>query len=255
MIDYIAYSEMLKIQVEMCFPFEYSFYKKIGINNLSVIAEIGCGNGYFLNKLHSAFNSPKYLGYDHSSKLIDLAKLEKGNNGLILNLGSIDDMQGEADGILLRLITHQVSERAAFLKKVVSKLKPDGIIVVVDAFDDKFQIFPEMPKFMMRLRELRNIFSPDNATRDLKFAILNEMRDLGFESFAQEDYFVPSLLPGYKERYRDYMKATNSIQFNPGDEIREIDSWYDNGNSYVQIGLFMHAFRPIAKNWRGNGKI
>jgi len=245
MIDYMAYSDMLKIQVDMCFPFEYGLYKKIGINNMSIVSEIGCGNAYFLNKLRSAFSTPKYFGYDISSELIKKAMLDKGNKGIVLNLGSIEDMREKADVILLRLIMHQIQDRYKFLKQVTERINPNGIIIVVDPLDEKFQIFPALPRFMIRLGSLRNILSPDQASRQISGLLLDEMRTLNFKLFEQEGYFIPSLLPGYKKKYYDYMKATNNMLGYSSKEIIEINAWYSNSSAYAQIGLFIYVFKKV----------
>ncbi|MGD9152202.1 MAG: class I SAM-dependent methyltransferase [Gammaproteobacteria bacterium] len=234
---------MLQMQTDMCFPFEYNFYNKVGIGNMHTVVEIGCGNAYFLNKLCSYFPHPKYLGYDHCDELIKEARLKNSDDRIIVRLGSIENLSEMVDGIILRLIMHQISERKDFLKKVVEKLNNDGTILVVDSLDMKFKMFPELPKFMDRLKQLRSILSPGNASRQVKTHIEDEMKNLGFKLCEQEHYFMPSLLPRYKEKYRNYMMATNNMLGDPQEEITEIEEWYDNPSSYAQIGLFMYSFK------------
>lgn len=245
MLDYKTYSEMLKIQTDMCFPFEYNFYDKLGISSAKVILELGCGNAYFLNKLRYYFSSPEYFGYDNSRELIDIALADDINDGMTLKLGSVDDIREKADFLVLRLIMHQVSDRHKFLTQAMKSLKPNGTVIIVDSLDEKFQLFPQLPNFMARLRGLRKTLSPDLATRRVKEPILHEMQQLGYFVLEHEHYFVPSLLCSYKDRYRDYMIATNNMLGYSEVEVAEIGCWHANPSSYAQIGLFMYAFKKL----------
>ena len=98
---------------------------------------------------------------------------------------------------------------------------------------------------MIRLGSLRNILSPDQASRQISGLLLDEMRTLNFKLFEQEGYFIPSLLPGYKKKYYDYMKATNNMLGYSSKEIIEINAWYSNSSVYVQIGLFIYVFKKV----------
>lgn len=244
-INYVAYSKMLEIQVDMCIPFEYGFYSKIKLNNFNIISEIGCGNGYFLNKVHSFFPLPTYIGYDHSTEMINLAKTNQSNKGVNFILGSVSDLKERTDIILLRLIMHHIPNRKDFIKQAIEKLNPGGMVLMIEPLDEKFQLFPQLQKFLIRLGNLRSFLSP-NKSRELNRIVVKEMEDIGLTLVEENSYYMPSLLPGYKEKYKNYMHATNNILGNSEEAGDEIEYWYNNNSSYAQIGLFMHAFKKEA---------
>jgi SAM-dependent methyltransferase len=228
MLNYDAYAKMLNIQTELCFPFEYGFYSRIGINQLKCIADIGCANAAFVNKIKKFFPKPRYLGYDNCQELLEKARENEMDQGIHLEFGSVEHLRDKVDGIILRLIVHQLTERAKFLNEVGSKLAKGGQVIIIGPMDEKFLMFPELPIFMHRLSEK---------------PIINEMAEKGFVLVEQENYFMPSLLPGYKKKYRDYMIATSNMLGYAQNAIDEIEMWYEDPNSYAQIGLFMYCFK------------
>jgi len=242
-IDYFSYSEMLTVQVDMCFPFEYGFYRKIGVQNMRRIAEVGCGNGYFLNTLSKYFGDAKYYGYDHCGELIKLAQSD--SNQIDFQVGSIDSLKREYDLLILRLIMHQLEDREAFIEKLSKTLSEKTQLVIIDPFDKKFQLTPKLPAFNEHLARHRDILSPNTAARNVKEFIEQEVGKFGFQLVEDNCYYIPSVLPGYKKKYYEYMLSTSRIIGCSQAVLKEIDSWYHDPNAYAQIGLFMTCFRKL----------
>lgn len=198
MINYNAYSEMLAIQVDMCFPFEIGLYRDIATNSMRSIVEVGCGNGYFLKILNKYFPYPQYCGYDHSPELIEISRSESSQ--IKFQIGSINSLTSKCDLLILRLIMHQLEDRKGFIAKISENLADGGQVIIIDAHDEFFQLTPELPAFSNHLARHREILSPNTATRNIKEIILKEMTEKGFKIDKQIYYFVPSLLMHGKRR-------------------------------------------------------
>ena len=240
MINYSSYSNMLSIQTNMCFPFEYNFYKKLGFDYFRDIIEIGCGNAVFLKTLGSVFPNLQLFGYDNCRQLI--SSQYKNETKLVLKFGSAEDIDIQADAIILRLILHQITDRRLFLAKIKSKINDQTKIIIIDTNDEKFFMTPELPNFNQHLIKHRNFFSSGHASRKVKDFIIQEMALIGFSLAEQESYYMPSSLFGYKEIYKNYFLEGCDV-LSCTEEVRnEIESWYLNPTSYVQMGLFMYCF-------------
>jgi ubiquinone/menaquinone biosynthesis C-methylase UbiE len=241
-INYLSYSEMLSIQVDMCFPFEKVFFDNIGLGDMQSVVEIGCGNGYFLNMISKQYPMVKYFGYDISDELIKIA-VEGERSNVNFQVGTIDHLTTEHDLLILRLIMHQIENRKKFIETFSKILSDKCKVVIIDPFDELFQLKPELPGFNQHLVNHRNILSPNLASRDTKNFIEQEMAEFGFKLDKQIYYYVPSSLPSYKKSYYNYMIATSKIIGCSQHVLDEIDTWYWDSNSHAQIGLFMYNFK------------
>ncbi|MCW5589380.1 MAG: methyltransferase domain-containing protein [Legionellales bacterium] len=242
MLDNEAYSKMIELQTEMCFPFEYAFFLNQHLNQVKTILDFGCGNGYFMKKLKSFFPEPHYIGIDHNEAMINYAKKNNNDSKVTFKLGSVDNITEKFDIVILRLVLHQVTDRLAFLTNLISKVDHDIKVIIIDPLDTKFHMYPTSPKFMQRLKDLRAVLTPGNAKRNVYDYINNEMAKLNFKLSDSEDYYIPSLLTSYKEMYRDYLIATSNMLGFSEEITSEINNWYDNPASFFQMGLSMSSF-------------
>lgn len=240
-IDYHFYSEMLSEQVEMCFPFEKSFFQRLELNNFNHIGEVGCGNGSFLKKLSEHYPAPYYKGYDHCDSLISIAKQYKQQN-LEFEIGSANSLGSYYDLIILRLIVHQLENRTLFFTELSCKLEKNSKVIVIEPYDEMFHISSDLPAFNKHLIKHREILSPNTASRNVKTFLEQEMNVLGFHLQDQFYYYIPSILPGYKDKYYRYMKSTCLITGCGADVLEDIEQWYLDPFSFVQIGLIVFGF-------------
>ncbi len=239
-LNYKAYSNMLSIQAEICFPFEHGFYKKNGIENVNIIGEIGCGNGNFISRIQNIAQDATFYCYDKDINILKEVVIKTPQIQFIC--GSVEEINENIDILLLRLVLHQVDNRTKFLSELSNKLKSGSMLLVVDSYDEKFHLSPALSKFISKLGNHRRKFSPGNASRDLSSLMISEVESSGFKMVDTEQYYVPSSLPMYKEYYRDYMLATGEMLGINEIERQEVLDWYANKNAYAQIGLFMYAF-------------
>lgn len=240
MLNYQSYSKMLNIQVNMCFPFEQVFFDNIGLHNMQNIAEVGCGNGCFLNILSQNYPDSRFYGFDINEELIKIAVSE--HNKLNFQVGTVDSINSNYDLLILRLIMHQLENRKKFIGSFSKLLSINSNVVIIDPFDELFQLRPNMPEFNQHLISHRKILSPNSATRDTKNFIEQEMSEFGFKLDKQIYYYVPSSLPDYKQKYYEYMKATSEIIGCTQNVLDEIEEWFQDSNAFAQIGLYMYNF-------------
>lgn len=232
---------MLTEQVNICYPFESGYFQKIGISKLSKICEIGCGNGAFLKKISEDFPGPKYKGYDHCESLINIAKGIQNEN-IVFELGSANSIDIRYDLIILRLIIHQLNDRVNFLKELSLNLRHNAQVIIIEPYDDMFQLSVKMPAFSKHLAKHREILSPESASRDVQLYIEEDMKKYNFYLQEQFYYYVPSSLPEYREKYYRYMRSTCLIIGCGQDVLDEIEQWFMDPNSFVQIGLICYRF-------------
>lgn len=243
MINYLSYSRMLKIQVNMCFPFEKVFFDNIGLSKMKSIVEVGCGNGYFLGELSKQYPAANYFGYDISEDLIKIADSEQRNNNINCMVGTIDSIDVECDLLILRLVMHQIEQRKNLIEIFSKKLSKKCQVLIIDPCDEFFQLTPALPAFNKHLITHRDTLSPNSASRDTKIFIEQEMAEVGYKLDKQIYYYIPSSLPNYKKNYYDYMIATSEIIGCSQNVLEEINTWYMDPNAHAQIGLYMYNFK------------
>jgi len=104
-----------------------------------VVAEIGCGTGFFSRRLAKAVGPHgKVYAEDIQSGMLDLLKkyaAKDGDANIITVLGAETDPklpQGTMDWILLVDVYHEFQEPKPMLAKIREALKPDGRVALVE---------------------------------------------------------------------------------------------------------------------------
>lgn len=109
-------------------------FKYLENKNYDCIADLGCGNGYLLNKLSNY--TDRVTGLDYSKKLIEIAKERtKSNSKVILRLSdlnksfNIDSLS--CDAIIANMVLQYLPKLDVFGKEASRVLKKDGVLIVV----------------------------------------------------------------------------------------------------------------------------
>jgi len=104
-----------------------------------VVAEIGCGTGFFSRRLAKAVGPHgKVYAEDIQSGMLDLLKkyaVKDGDANIITVLGAETDPKlpkGMMDWILLVDVYHEFQEPKPMLAKIREALKPDGRVALVE---------------------------------------------------------------------------------------------------------------------------
>ncbi len=243
-LDHNAYDKMLEIQTDIFYPFENCFFKNLGLHTFKRVGEVGCGNAKFLSRVAQNFPQPQYFGVDINPIMIDFFKRQKQPGNINISAGEINDLEGNLDLIILRLIAHQLTERESFFAILKQKLLPQRYLVIMDANDEHFLIEPDLPKTFECIKKQRTEFSKNQALRNLKKILPTELTSLGFKMVYEGDYCVSSLICGYKELLLKYLNTFNQMFFSDEKYIfEEIKEWGKNPNSYMQLGLFVQIYQ------------
>lgn len=98
------------------------------------IVDIGCGEGVMATFAALESNKRKVIGLDINQNKISLAKSigKKISNLEFRQINVLTEDLPSADGFILSDFLHHLpaSKHQGLLKRIVSKLKPDGIIVI-----------------------------------------------------------------------------------------------------------------------------
>tara|TARA_R110000868_G_scaffold189380_2_gene432296 strand:+ start:149 stop:925 length:777 start_codon:yes stop_codon:yes gene_type:complete len=242
-INYDAYANMLSLQAKMCFPFESGVYLNHSIHKLNKIGEIGCGNASYANKLTGLTNEANFICIDHDEKILN--KASNINSKIKTSVGDIRSLPSDIELLISRLVLHQIEDRDDFIDEVGRKLKTGNKLIIIDSYDKYFKLIPKLEFFSKHLSSHRKKLSPRTASRNLKNDIIYEVEKREFKLIDEQNYYVPSTLPKYKEYFKEYMLETAKI-FGINSEInKDIQDWFENMNSYAQIGLFICVFEKL----------
>ncbi len=143
----------------------YNFLETNKAEELNFL-EVGCGNGYIMARLLCEIPGLNLLGTDVNKDMISLAKSRNLDNGTFIVADCRDlqlNINKQFDFIyaircLINLVSVQDQEKA--LRSIESSLKPDGYVVLMEAFMDGHN------KYNM-VRELFGLSTYPNAPQNL----------------------------------------------------------------------------------------
>jgi predicted methyltransferase len=148
----------------------------------AIVADVGCGPGYFTRRLARAV--PKGLVYAVDVEPRQLDRLRQHlhddhTTNVVPVLASVDDPYlppGRLDLILVVDTYHHFDHRADYLPKLSRALKPGGRLVVIDYFKRALPIGPPVPHKIDRETVLREV-------RAAGFHLVDEPKFLPYQFF------------------------------------------------------------------------
>ena len=105
-----------------------------------LIIDIGCGTGNLLNKLKEKSLPAKMRGFDISKEMISIAS-KKCNEGVIFEVGSIDDISLSADMVCSLGVIGYQKDQENFLKKLSNLTVSEGYLIFTTANGDSILRF------------------------------------------------------------------------------------------------------------------
>jgi predicted methyltransferase len=113
--------------------------KVMNLKNGDVVADIGCGTGYYGRKIaKEVAPDGKVYGVDIQPEFIEMIKEfceKEGITNVIPILGDEDDPKlpkGELDWMILTDVYHEFQQAEAMLAKMREALKPDGKVLLLE---------------------------------------------------------------------------------------------------------------------------
>jgi SAM-dependent methyltransferase len=127
---------------------------KLGLQEDSRVADIGSATGYFPIRIAKQVPNGRVWGIDIEADMVrhlNARAREEGISNLFSVLGSADDplIPEPVDVILMVNTYHHIESRPEYFRRLQSKLRPGGRLVIVDY---KMGQFPSGPPEHMRLQ-------------------------------------------------------------------------------------------------------
>jgi len=147
--DLDASSELprLKAQVDLLAPQELEFLRSIGVSGDAVVADVGCGPGFFAESLAADLGpQARVVGIDVDALMIDVANSrEDVAPNVSFSLGTaqrlpLDD--NSVDVAYARFLFQHLSEPALVLAEMRRIVRPGGLVAVGDTDDGGLVLHP-----------------------------------------------------------------------------------------------------------------
>jgi ubiquinone/menaquinone biosynthesis C-methylase UbiE/acyl carrier protein len=145
-----AEMKRLDSQIDLFWQKERIFYDKFNMGNNLHIIDLGCGAGYLIHKLSQEYPLSVFTGVEQDPLLVQAATSRLQNNSSVVQIinspiEQFDPQSERFDIAILRLVLEHVPDPLLVLNKIVSILKPEGRIIVIDNdFEYHLSTFPQI---------------------------------------------------------------------------------------------------------------
>lgn len=148
----------------------------------AVVADVGCGPGYFTRRLARAVPTGMVFAVDVEPRQLDRLNQHltaENITNVVPVLAPVDDPRlppGRVDLILVVDAYHHFDDRAGYLGKLARALKPDGRLVIIDYHKRELPVGPPVAHKMAREQVIEEV---ENAG----FRLIDEPTPLPYQYF------------------------------------------------------------------------
>jgi len=250
-----VYNDLLRYQTELSFDLEQGFFcASDAWYNAKNVLDFGSGNAYYSKKLANHYPEKKFFCIDKNPKLNKIAKKDSSSNQVKIISGSLDQLEKmvDIDFVFTRHTLSYLSdqERERFFTWFVKKTNKKSALLVIDADDDAFFVYPPLPLLEGGNKKFQEELKKTGGNRSLLEKIGREWKKPGLLNKWARPLVVHSALSGRKYLMGMFMKAVAEIDHGsplPEAVREEIDGWEKNHMSYLQYGLFGSLFQKGEK--------
>jgi SAM-dependent methyltransferase len=239
---------LLKHQVDFALPQELEFLFRLAAwRQATSVLDAGCGNGYFLSRLHGFFPDKEYCGVDVSAELIARAGTRYPHIAF-----TRDDIVSFTPArrfavILMRFLVQHVNDLGPILKAADRLLYGGGKLVVIETDLDGSRNHPALPRFHDMLLAYARVSA---AHGSVKTDFLADSRALvaaaarGWSVEVNESVACPrtgpfssSQLLAIYQLWVDLCDRSAMFDFEFGAVREELDAWARRDVTFSSIGL------------------
>lgn len=146
------WDNLLSLQVELFLPQELDHLRADPAWQAArSVLDVGCGNGYYIARLHAFFPEKLFVGIDVSNELVALAQDQHAKPGLQFERGDFfaeTEKGKEFDVVILRFVLQHLNDFSAILTSSARRLRPGGRLVIIEPSLAECETAPATPLFI-----------------------------------------------------------------------------------------------------------
>jgi len=128
------WDSLLAYQVDLAFPQELKFLVSLKVwREAACVLDAGCGNGYYLSRLHEFFPGKRYFGVDISPELVAIAAHRHPSIAVTMTDFTQYAPNRRFDLIIMRFLVQHLKDFGAVLNAADRLLAPKGRLLIIES--------------------------------------------------------------------------------------------------------------------------
>ena len=244
------WDSLLAYQVDLAFPQELKFLVSLKAwRDATSVLDAGCGNGYYVSRLHEFFPEKRYFGVDISPELVAIAAGR--HRDIVVTLADLTQYTPDRrfDLIVMRFLVQHLKDFGAILDAADRLLTPTGRLLIIESDLAASGHHPELPALTEMLHTFARVSGEQGA---IKPRLLSNAERLVHETDphwsieCQESIASPHIGPfgGSKllavyQLWIDLCERSKMFRFD-FDRVRdELENWARDPATFSNVALRM----------------
>jgi SAM-dependent methyltransferase len=244
------WNSLLEYQVDLAFPQELKFLVSLQAwRNAGCILDAGCGNGYYLSRLHEFFPDKRYFGVDISPELVAIATRRHPEVAVSLADFTKYVPNRRFDLIIMRFLVQHLKDFGAVLDAADRLLTPAGRLLIIESDLAASGHHPDLPALTDMLLTFARVSGEQGAIKPLLLSNADRLtRETNpcwsvehQESIANPHVgpFGGSKLLAVYQLWIDLCERSNMFRFD-FDRVRdELERWSRDAATFSNVALRM----------------
>ena len=160
------WDSLLAYQVDLAFPQELKFLVSLKAwRDATSVLDAGCGNGYYVSRLHEFFPEKRYFGVDISPELVAIAARRHPDIGVTLADLNHYAPDRRFDLIVMRFLVQHLKDFGAILDAAARLLTPTGRLLIIESDLAASGHHPGLPAFTEMLHTFARVSGEQGAIK------------------------------------------------------------------------------------------